>query len=143
MRLLKLGTLLIFVTLASCDSLNPFASKQEKMKNLEGTWYLQKYEADGLETELTEQEETNYLELKTGKKFECLENGKSIEGDWDYYMMSETISLMEDGEWECVEFNVVEATEDQLIYENITEDGTRMKVWMTSSPTSVNTVSPN
>ena len=111
------------------------------MKNLEGTWYLQKYEADGQLAELTEVEETNYLQLKSGKKFECLENGKSIEGDWDYYMMSETISLMEEGEWECVELNVIESSEDRLVYENITDDGTRMKVWMTSTPTATEPVS--
>lgn len=141
MKLLKLSTLLILVTLVSCDSLNPFASKQEKMKNLEGTWYLQKYETNGQVAELTEVEETNYLQLKSGKKFECLENGKSIEGDWDYYMMSETISLMEEGEWECVELSVIESSEDQLVYENIAEDGTRMKVWMTSTPTATEPVS--
>ena len=143
MRILKLSALFLVLTLASCDSLNPFADKQEKMKNLEGTWYLQKYEVDGQQPELTDLEETNYLQLKSDKEVECLENGNKVEGTWDYYMMSETISLMEDGNWDCIEYDVVEATEDQLIYEYTTDDRTNMKVWMSSTPTVTDPVSQN
>ena len=135
MKILKMSALLLLVTLVSCDSLNPFANKREKMKNLEGTWYLQSYEVDGQQAELTELEQTNYLQLKSRKEFECLENGNKVNGNWDYYMHTETISLMEDGDWECIEYDVVEATEDQLIYEHVTEDGRRMKVWMATTPT--------
>ena len=142
MKVLKLSVLIILITLVSCDSLNPFANKKEKMKNLEGTWYLESYELDGQAAELTALEQTSYLNLKSGKLFECLKNGEKVNGDWDYYMMTETISLMEEGELECIEYDVVEATEDKLIYEYETDSGSRMKVWMTSTQPATDPVSP-
>ncbi|MFT4524351.1 MAG: hypothetical protein ACI85F_000492 [Bacteroidia bacterium] len=141
MKLLKISVLLLLVTFVACDKHHPFGNKQEKMESLEGIWYLQKYEIDGLEAELTEQEESNYLQLKSGKLFECLENGKAVEGNWNYRARSETISLMEGGVRECIDYDIIESTENLLVYEKKTEESTKMKVWMTSIPRSTEPVS--
>ena len=143
MKILKLLSLVCALALVSCDSLNPFAAKQEKMKNLEGKWYLQGYEVEGVEAELTELERTNYMELKSGKRFECLEKGAKVEGNWDYYGFSETISLMEDGNIDCLDLDVIEATEDQLIYDMETQDRQNMRVWMSTTPTAQDPDSQN
>ncbi len=134
MRLLRLTPVFLLMFLTSCEGLFPFMNSDVKKKELYGEWYMEKYEVDGKMYDAETGERGTMLELKDSGEFICIEDGETIEGDWDYYPMFNTISLMEAGLWECIEYQVEEVNEQNLIYTYWPDDGNEMRVWMTANP---------
>lgn len=134
MKLLRLSPIFLLIFLTSCDGLFPFMNSDVKKKNLYGEWHMEKYKVDGKMYYAEPGERETMLELKNNGSFVCIEDGETIQGDWDYYPMFNTVSLMENGEWDCIEYQVQEVNEESLIYTYRPYGGNAMKVWMTPEP---------
>ena len=110
----------IIVGLSSCELMDPFGNMgdaEEKQKVI-GEWEFEKIEyEEGVETP-TEMQKGDKMTLRADDTFTCVEGGAEISGNWDFlsHRRGNVISLMEDGDWECIEYRVESVTETELVY---------------------------
>lgn len=127
------------VGLSSCDLMNPFGQlgdPEEKQKVI-GEWEFEQSETEGNVHYPTAEEAGDKLILKADDTFFCIDKGREVEGDWDFYSnrRGNTISLMEDGNWECIDYRVESVDEQTLVYSFKPEghSGARTTVTMVSA----------
>jgi hypothetical protein len=117
----KLTLLLVaIVGLSSCEMLNPFGNEgdhKEKAKVI-GEWTFEKSETDGVVHYPTAEEQGDKVVLRVDDSFTCVEKGGEVSGNWDFRSnrRGNVISLMENGNAECILYRVESVDENQLVY---------------------------
>jgi hypothetical protein len=105
----------LVIALTGCEK-SPFKKDFEKA-DLYGEWNLAKKEINGNTQYPGEAEKNDKLVLNSSGSFEWVDQGQSMEGDWTAHVRMGQISLMENGVYECIYFNVEEVNSSELVLE--------------------------
>lgn len=132
MKLTNLLSIAFVIALAGCEK-TPFKKDFEK-QDLYGEWRLVKKEVNGNAQYPGEAEKNDKLVLNSNSSFLWIDEGKSMEGEWTPHMRIGSISLMENGVYECIYFNVEELNSAELVLEKEAMQLSRKKFYFVSSP---------
>lgn len=130
MKALQLLSVLGILILSSCEGMFPFNDDITK-KDVYGEWRPVQYEQNGVTTEPTVEQRTDFIRFNEDKTFVCQEKSVVVEGDWYFNGMDNSINIMSDEDPNnCIPLTVQSVDEEQMVYKMPSENGGEMKVWL-------------
>lgn len=100
-------------------------------KDVYGEWRPVQYEQNGVTTEPTVEQRTDFIRFNEDKTFVCQEKSVVVEGDWYFNGMDNSINIMSDEDPNnCIPLTVQSVDEEQMVYKMPSENGGEMKVWL-------------
>lgn len=129
MKFLRLLPVLTTLVLTSCEGMFPFNDDITK-KDVYGEWKPIQYEQNGVTTDPTVEQRTDFIRFNEDKTFVCQEKSVVQEGDWYFNGIDNSINIMtEDNPDDCIPLRVQSVSENEMVYKMPTDNG-KMTVWL-------------
>ena len=129
MKFLRLLPVFAILVLTSCEGMFPFNDDITK-KDVYGEWKPIQYEQNGVTTDPTVEQRTDFIRFNEDKTFVCQEKSVVQEGDWYFNGIDNSINIMtEDNPDDCIPLRVQSVSENEMVYKMPTDNG-KMTVWL-------------
>lgn len=130
MKTLRLLSVVALIGLTSCEGMFPFNDDITK-KDVYGEWTPVQYEQDGVTTEPTVEQRNDFIRFNDNKTFVCQEKSETVEGDWYFNGMDNSINIMsEEDPNNCIPLTVQSVNENEMVYRMPMDGGGKMTVWL-------------